>query len=199
MEIDYKNYLPKRSQQPQLKTGNIASSQGGGVRNSTLLDKQIPLMIPVKRNLPVRVRFFPDNSKLLMVDVGAAILPVSSADPFLNSFFAFYHDIAPVSAKDKGSVPLITYERPDIVGEDNDDNDDGPEEVIGGDNVVDVDDDEADQLLEHIRQSGLPLRLRDPTRSDGNCWYDAVADQVKHSSAYCLHLFHTLGRTVLHS
>ena len=38
---------------------------------------------------------------------------------------------------------------------------------------------ETDPLLEHIEASGLPLIMRRPTLSDGNCWYDAVADQVK--------------------
>ena len=36
-----------------------------------------------------------------------------------------------------------------------------------------------DPLLKHISSAGLPLKLRPPTRSDGNCWFDAVADQVK--------------------
>ena len=37
----------------------------------------------------------------------------------------------------------------------------------------------SDPLLKHISSAGLPLKLRPPTRSDGNCWFDAVADQVK--------------------
>ena len=36
-----------------------------------------------------------------------------------------------------------------------------------------------DPLVEHIRGSGLPLKMRPPTLSDGNCQYDAVADQIQ--------------------
>ena len=38
-----------------------------------------------------------------------------------------------------------------------------------------------DPLLKHISSAGLPLKLRPPTLSDGNCWYDDVADQVKNN------------------
>ena len=41
-----------------------------------------------------------------------------------------------------------------------------------------------ERLLAQIRRTGLPLRIR-PTRSDGNCWYSAVSDQVRSSSSYC--------------
>ena len=34
-----------------------------------------------------------------------------------------------------------------------------------------------EMLLAQIRRTGLPLRIRE-TRNDGNCWYDAVSDQV---------------------
>ena len=34
-------------------------------------------------------------------------------------------------------------------------------------------------LVNHIKATNLPLSFRPPTRSDGNCWYDAVADQVQ--------------------
>ena len=37
---------------------------------------------------------------------------------------------------------------------------------------------EGDPLDLHIRQKGLGLVRRRPTVTDGNCWYDAVADQV---------------------
>ena len=39
--------------------------------------------------------------------------------------------------------------------------------------------DHGDRLLQHIEASGLPLRLRRATVMDGNCWYDAVGDQVR--------------------
>ena len=37
---------------------------------------------------------------------------------------------------------------------------------------------ERDELLEAIKSSGLPLRMRRTTLSIGNCWWIAVADQV---------------------
>ena len=46
--------------------------------------------------------------------------------------------------------------------------------------LIDIDlDVDPDPLVEHIRDSGLPLKMRPPTLSDGNCWYDAVADQIR--------------------
>jgi len=35
------------------------------------------------------------------------------------------------------------------------------------------------ELWRHIQDYGLGLVSRPPTRSDGNCWYDAIADQVR--------------------
>ena len=35
-----------------------------------------------------------------------------------------------------------------------------------------------DLLDKHITESKLPLIRRKPTLSDGNCWYDAIADQM---------------------
>lgn len=37
---------------------------------------------------------------------------------------------------------------------------------------------EDDALMRHIRLHNLPYVKRSPTLSDGNCWYDAVADQI---------------------
>ena len=34
------------------------------------------------------------------------------------------------------------------------------------------------RLQSHIKEHQLNLVPRDPTRNDGNCWYDAIADQV---------------------
>ena len=33
-------------------------------------------------------------------------------------------------------------------------------------------------MLQHIREAKLPLIFSKLTLSDGNCWYDAVTDQV---------------------
>ena len=40
---------------------------------------------------------------------------------------------------------------------------------------------DTDPLLKHISSSGLPLKLRPQTPGDGNCWYHAIADQVKNN------------------
>ena len=40
---------------------------------------------------------------------------------------------------------------------------------------------DTDPLLKHISSSGLPLKLRPQTPGDGNCWYHAMADQVKNN------------------
>ena len=40
-------------------------------------------------------------------------------------------------------------------------------------------DEEVDPLDQHILDKGLALERSGVTVSDGNCWYDAVADQVK--------------------
>ena len=102
-----------------------------------------------------------------MKDVGTAVVPASSTDPFLNSFFAFCHDKTPEKMSSPAECPVITYEKADQ-GQ--------AEEVMEKNEEVEVL--ETDPLLEHIESSGLPLRMRRPTLSDGNCWWDAVADQV---------------------
>ena len=38
---------------------------------------------------------------------------------------------------------------------------------------------DGDPLLRHIQRFNLDLEPRSPTASDGNCWYDAMADQVR--------------------
>ena len=44
--------------------------------------------------------------------------------------------------------------------------------------VLQYDQEETEELLlAQIRRTGLPLQIR-VTRNDGNCWYDAVSDQV---------------------
>ena len=61
------------------------------------------------------------------------------------------------------------------------------QETIPDDFVQDFDEQsvsirgDTDPLLKHISSTGLPLKLRPPTLSDGNCWYDAMADQVKNN------------------
>ena len=43
---------------------------------------------------------------------------------------------------------------------------------------IGFEDPENDLLMQHIRLNKLPYFKRRPTVSDGNCWYDAVADQI---------------------
>ena len=65
--------------------------------------------------------------------------------------------------------------------------DDDDQVTIPDDFIQDLDEQsvsirgDTDPLLKHISSSGLPLKLRPPTLSDGNCWYDAMADQVKNN------------------
>ena len=64
---------------------------------------------------------------------------------------------------------------------------DDDQEIIPDDFTQDIDEQsvsirgDTDLLLRHISSSGLPLKLRPPTLSDGNYWYDAMADQVKNN------------------
>ena len=61
------------------------------------------------------------------------------------------------------------------------------QETIPNDFIQDIDDQsvssrgDTDPLLKHISSSGLPLKLRPQTPGDGNCWYHAMADQVKNN------------------
>ena len=83
------------------------------------------------------------------------------------------------------NFPMVTYEKPERIHDD----------VLGqveDEAEVEID---TDPLLEHISSTGLPLKLRPPTLSDGNCWYDAMADQVRNSLllAYLWHLLMILS------
>ena len=61
------------------------------------------------------------------------------------------------------------------INENNEKNNDGVEE----NNDKNKDDmDENNDLMLHIKRNNLPYVERQPTRSDGNCWYDAISDQV---------------------
>ena len=61
------------------------------------------------------------------------------------------------------------------------------QETIPNDFIQDIDDQsvssrgDTDPLLKHISSSALPLKLRPQTPGDGNCWYHAIADQVKNN------------------
>ena len=61
------------------------------------------------------------------------------------------------------------------------------QETIPNDFIQDIDEQsvssrgDTDPLLKHISSSALPLKLRPQTPGDGNCWYHAIADQVKNN------------------
>ena len=124
---------------------------------------------------PVRLVFYEDKDSERIQDVGAACLPSSSQEPFLNSFIAFFHDKrgrSSASCKTE-PVPTLTYVK--------DLSDDEEEEVEVESSVrgeMSPAEEDGDPLLQHIEASGLPLKLRRATLMDGNCWYDAAADQV---------------------
>ena len=106
------------------------------------------------------VKYVPDLSRLRIKDVGTAVLPASSSDPFLNSFFAFFHEKPPVPKNDSTEeISIITYEKADP-------------NLVNEEEVVEIDlDTEPDPLMEHIKESGLSLKMRPPTLSDGNYVY----------------------------
>ena len=148
----------------------------------------------------VKPRFVEDSRVRRVKDVSGATIPLKSdpGDPFLSSFLSFVqtqnlvcskcglkfseeellrkHQESHLGTIEKVENPGITYAR-------------GPKRVRSGTksteepeviNLVDEDpDDPDDPLNQHILMKGLPLVRRGNTVSDGNCWYDAVADQVK--------------------
>ena len=165
------NSGPKQAQHTTPGASSLAISRGYS-KNSPL-KSSVPTAVVVERVVrkslaPVIVKFFPDTH--LIDDAATAVLPSScSTNPFLSSFYAFYHNKEPETDQDDDheEVPLITYRRADVPGDESKVED-----------VVDLEDDETDLLEEAIKESGLPLIKRSETLSDGNCWYDAVADQV---------------------
>ena len=165
------NSVPKQAQNTTPGASSPAISRGSS-KNSPL-KSSVPTAVVVERVerkflAPVIVKFFPDTH--LIDDAATAVLPSScSTNPFLSSFYAFYHNKEPETDQDDDhdEVPLITYRRADVPGDESKVED-----------VVDLEDDETDLLEEAIKESGLPLIKRSETLSDGNCWYDAVADQV---------------------
>ena len=131
----------------------------------------------VKQTEPLRLIFYEDKESERMRDVGAACLPSTSQEPFLNSFIAFFHKkrgLTPASEETE-TVPTLTYAK-DLSFQDDEEKDEEDEESVKQEGCPA--DEEGDPLLKHIEASGLPLRLRRATLMDGNCWYDAAADQV---------------------
>ena len=68
------------------------------------------LKAPVKPN----VKFFSDSKVFSIKDVGAGVLPKQSVDPYLNSFFAFFHDTGRIEFDLRGvfTIPIIFYQPP---------------------------------------------------------------------------------------
>ena len=130
---------------------------------------------------PVRLVFYQDSQVERILDVGTAKLSSSSEEPFLNSFLAFFRKKDSSGAVD--SVPTLTFVKGKGVRDSSSLDEEAEEQkrrssASGEVSVVTLEDEEGDPLLEHIEASGLPLKLRRPTLNDGNCWYDAAADQV---------------------
>ena len=184
IEVNTQQNMTTQSQSSFKLQSGVSSRQNDNISDRQGLTKQIsspsPSAIHANRNavyqkipsspkvaMPLTLRFIPDSVRMLMKDIGTAVVPASSTDPFLNSFFAFFHDKTPEKMLSPEECPVITYEKADQ---------DQIEEAMEKNEEVEVL--ETDPLLEHIESSGLPLKMRRPTLSDGNCWWDAVADQV---------------------
>ena len=123
----------------------------------------------------LRLTFYEDKESERIRDVGGACLPFSSQEPFLNSFIAFFHQkrgLSPASVETE-TVPTLTY-RNDLSSQDDEEEEEEKDSVKQEVSA----DEEGDPLLQHIEASGLPLKPRRATLMDGNCWYDAAADQV---------------------
>ena len=63
--------------------------------------------------------------------------------------------------------------------------------------VRDVNDKDEDMLTNLIRTMKLPLVRRQPTISDGNCWYDAIVDQMQLHGIGCVSDHITLRKEVI--
>ena len=151
-------------------SGSIGTTQGLPVAQDTTVAKGIVE--------PLRIVFCQDNQVDSIRDICTAKVPTFSTEPFLNSYLSFFHKKEnPSSTCEIESVPTITYVKK-IHPLDEDEKKEAESSRTEEETVITVDDDEKDPLLEHIKASGLPLRLRRPTLTDGNCWYDAAADQV---------------------
>ena len=170
--------------------------------------QQQPKIVAVEppKIVVVKPRFVEDARVRRVRDVSRATVPSKSGpeDPFLSSFLSFVakqslvcstcglkfsEEEALVKHKEKShlgtsekdespGMSAVTYRRgPKRVRSAPGTKTNEEPEVI---DLVDEDpDDPNDPLNHHILLKGLPLVRRGNTVSDGNCWYDAVADQVQ--------------------
>ena len=181
--------LPSPSPSPSMSRSQVSGSGAAPSFHFPVRKPRPPPPVPricfVPDTLPASIQVGKQLNtqlippSLLFQDVGTAVVPASSSDPFLNSFFAFCHDRAPEHQNSSNDVQMITYERPELreLSEDEAEDDDV---FVDEDDTEDIEEvPDTDPLMDHITSSGLPLRLRRPTLSDGNCWWDATADQVR--------------------
>ena len=151
----------------------------------------------------VKPRFVGDARVRRVKDVSGATIPTSSGpgDPFLSSFVSFVATqsfVCPKCGSKFSEEEALTKHQEAHLGEQEESPDisaviytRGTKRARGASRIkskeehevidlVDEDPDDAnDPLNQHILKKGLPLLRRGNTVSDGNCWYDAVADQVK--------------------
>ena len=154
----------------------------------------------------VKPRFVEDARVRRVKDVSGATIPSQTGpgDPFMQNFLSFVetkslfcskcslkfneeealtkHLESHGAAGDKeesSGVSAITYTRNPKRGRTRSTLEvpkEGPEII---DLVEEDPTDPNDPLNQHILAKGLPLQRRGDTVSDGNCWYDSMADQVQ--------------------
>ena len=136
----------------------------------------------VMKPTKLTIKYLSESEVSLMKDVRTAKVPGPSrdGDSYLNSFLAFFHqkDTGSVVFKESETLETQTYQKDNPVTK----VDNLKSDVINDDVItLEEDEDSEDLLMKHIREMKLPLVRRRPTLSDGNCWYDALADQVQRS------------------
>ena len=185
---------------------NSIHAQCDAIQNSERA-KQLPknTTVVVPQSL-VKPRFVEDARVRRVKDVSGATIPSQSGpgDPFMQNFLSFVETKslfcskcslkfneeealtkhleshgAPGDKAESAGVSAITYTRNPKRGRTRSTLEVPKEEP----EIIDlVDEDPADPndpLNQHILAKGLPLLRRGDTVSDGNCWYDSMADQVQ--------------------
>ena len=135
----------------------------------------------VMKSTKLTIKYLTESEVPLMKDVRTAKVPGPSrdGDSYLNSFLAFFHqkETGATLFKEPKTVETQIYLKDNPITKVNTHKSD-----VNNDDVITLEEDESEDLLmKHIREMKLPLVRRRPTLSDGNCWYDALADQVQPS------------------
>ena len=156
---------------------------------------------PKKIAVVVKPRFVGDARVRRVKDVSRATIPSKSGtgDPFLSSFLSFVATqnlaCSKCGLKFSEEEALVKHQESHFDSREKDESavtySRGPKRLRSGpgiksneepeviDLVDEGPDNPDDPLNQHIMLKGLPLVRRGNTVSDGNCWYDAVADQVR--------------------